>query len=121
MSGKKFSIKRTISSMKELMELEEEIRKNVQESSKAEYSYYKSIIDLMKQRYEAEKNYLDDLIAKKKELLDAEQDLHQYAKDIKKQTDSIASLQKQLAESAPTRVENKNSTHIESVTSCTYE
>jgi len=75
----------------------------------------------MKQRYEAEKNYLDDLIAKKKELLDAEQDLHQYAKDIKEQTDSIASLQKQLAESAPTRVENKNSTHIGSVTSCTYE
>lgn len=90
-------MKRTISSLKELNELEEDARKNVQESAKAKYSYYKGIIDLMRERYDAEKNYLDDLIAKKKELLDAEQDLHQYAKDIKEQTDNIASLQKQLA------------------------
>ena len=90
-------MKRTISSLKELKDLEDETRNSIQESSKAEYTYYKNIIDLMKERYEAERNYLDDLIEKKKELLEAEQDLHQYAKDIKEQTDSIASLQKQLA------------------------
>lgn len=90
-------MKRTISSLKELKNLEDETRNSIQESSKAEYTYYKNIIDLMKERYEAERNYLDDLIEKKKELLEAEQDLHQYAKDIKEQTDSIASLQKQLA------------------------
>ena len=90
-------MKRTISSLKELKDLEDETRNSIQESSKAEYTYYKNIIDLMKERYEAERDYLDDLIEKKKALLEAEQDLHQYAKDIKEQTDSIASLQKQLA------------------------
>lgn len=88
---------RTISSLKELSEEIESTRSSAQEQIKSEYSYYRQIVDIVKERYEAEQTCIDDLISKKKELLDAEQDLHAYAKDIREQTDNISSLQKQLA------------------------
>lgn len=88
---------RTISSLQELNDEIEHTRSATQEQIKSEYSYYQQIVDIVKQRYEAEQTYIDDLISRKKELLDAEQDLHAYAREIREQTDNISSLQKQLA------------------------
>lgn len=61
------------------------------------YDYESNIINLMKEKYQAESDWLKDLIDKKKEALDAEKDLYEYSKNIKQQTDNINSLRKQIA------------------------
>lgn len=56
-----------------------------------------AIKDLVKDGYDTFLNYLQKLIDKRKEALDAEQDLYEYEKNIREQTTEIGSYQKQLA------------------------
>ena len=48
----------------------------------------------MIKKYQSELDYLKELIEKKKAELDAEKDLHDYARSLKEQTDNISSLRK---------------------------
>ena len=61
------------------------------------FDYESKIVNLMKEKHQAEADWLKDLIDKKKEALNAEKDLHYYAKNLKQQTDNIDSLRKQIA------------------------
>lgn len=56
----------------------------------------KALIELGKQKYEAQKSYLQDIIDAKKEALNIEKDLYDYEKNIADKTKSVANLQKQI-------------------------
>ena len=51
----------------------------------------------MKEKYQAELDMLKELIDAKKEALDAEKDLHDYQKTLNEKTESISTIQKQIA------------------------
>lgn len=88
-----------------IKELQESYRSEIQST----YQYESKIVDLMKQKYQSELNYVKELIEQKKELLSAEQDLYQYSRDIKNQVDGINSIKKQLAAlQGDTSLENKS-------------
>lgn len=84
-------------SKEEALDKIKEFYASYREEIKKSYDYENSVIDLVKQKYEAESEYLSKLIDKKKELLDTEKDIHQYSKDIKKKTEDIDSLKKQIS------------------------
>lgn len=75
----------------------EELYAKYRDEINSTYTYESNIIDLMKEKYAAEIDYIKELIDQKKELLDAEKDLYEYSKNIKEQTDNIDSLRKQIA------------------------
>lgn len=88
-----------------IKELQADYRSEIQST----YQYESKIVDLMKQKYQSELNYVKELIDKKKEQLAAEQDLYQYSRDIKTQVDGINSIKKQLsALQGDTSIENKS-------------
>lgn len=74
----------------------EDYRSKVQEQINNEISGEQAIIDLMKQKYEAQKSYLQDIINAKKEALDIEKDLYDYERNIADKTKNVANLQKQI-------------------------
>lgn len=67
-----------------------------QEAISTEKSAEESIVDLMKEKYEAQKDYLQDIIDAKKESLQIEKDLYDYSKNIANKTKNVATLQKQI-------------------------
>ena len=84
-------------SLEDLQEKINDYSKKTQESVKEEYDLKTKIYDLMKERYQAEMNYLKDLIDAKKESLSAQKDLHDYNRTLQEKTNSISTLQKQIA------------------------
>jgi len=61
------------------------------------YNLESEIVDLMKEKYQAELEMVQQLINDKKEALQAEKDLYSYQKSIKEKTTNINTLQRQLA------------------------
>lgn len=60
------------------------------------YDNMTKIADLEKERLESYKEYIQELINKRKELLQAEKDAYDYEKNIAQKTQTIATLQKQI-------------------------
>ena len=63
---------------------------------KNEYEIRQSIIDQMKQAYQAEMDHLQDLINKRKDLLQTEKDAYNYKQTIEEKTKNISSISKQM-------------------------
>lgn len=61
-----------------------------------ELDIQQKLIDMMKEKYQAELDYLKDIIDKRKELLDTEKEAYEYQKSIEEKTKNIGSLTKQL-------------------------
>lgn len=61
------------------------------------YRLESEISDLMKEKYQAELDMLEELINAKKEALNAEKDLHDYQRTLNEKTESISTIQKQIA------------------------
>lgn len=61
-----------------------------------ELDIQQKLIDMMKEKYQAELDYLKDIIDKRKELLDTEKEAYDYQKSIEEKTKNIGSLAKQL-------------------------
>lgn len=74
-----------------------EARAKEQEWVKERYDNATAIHDMMEELYRTELDYLKELIDAKKEALDAEKDLHDYQRTISEKTESIATIQKQIA------------------------
>lgn len=99
---KKASIKEIKSAGFEFESLEDaekaldDYRQKWQDAISTEKSAEEAIIDLMKEKYEAQKDYLQDIIDYKKESLEIEKDLYSYQKNIASKTKNVATLQKQM-------------------------
>ena len=101
-------MERQFDSIYEAQDRIKELQATYRSEIQSTYQYESKIVDLMKQKYQSELNYVKELIEQKKELLSAEQDLYQYSRDIKTQVDGINSIKKQLASlQGDTSVENK--------------
>lgn len=81
----------------ELIARRETLIDQQREMIKGAKSEKEAIRDLVKNSYDTFLNYLQMLIDKRKEALEAEQDLFEYEKNIREQTKQIASYQKQLS------------------------
>lgn len=68
----------------------------VQDDISNRISAEENIINLMKERYNAELSYIQKLIDDRKQQLSDEKDLHDYQKSIQEKVDNISLLQKQL-------------------------
>lgn len=68
-----------------------------QEWVKTEFDAEQKIIDLMKEKYQAQLDYMKEIIDAKKEVLSYEKDLYDYERNIADKTKNIATLEKQLA------------------------
>lgn len=68
-----------------------------QEWAKNEFDAEQKIIDLVKEYYQVQLDYMKEIIDAKKEALDYEKDLYDYQQNIADKTKSIATLEKQLA------------------------
>lgn len=90
-------VKREYASIDEMKEKLQDMYASYREEVRHTYDYESKIIGLMKEKYQAQADWLKDLIDKKKEALQAEKDLYEYSKTIKQQTESIDSLRKQIA------------------------
>ena len=84
-------------SLNDLEKKIDEFSTKTQEDIKEEYDLKTRIYDLMKERYQAELDYLKELIDAKKEALNAEKDLHDYQKTLNEKTENISTIQKQIA------------------------
>ncbi len=83
-----------------LEDLQKEIDKTYttwQNDIKETYSVESEIADLMKEKYQAELDMLQELINAKKEALQSEKDLHDYQQSINEKTKDITTIQKQIA------------------------
>lgn len=83
-----------------LEDLQKEIDKTYttwQNDIKETYSVESEIADLMKEKYQAELDMLQELINAKKEALQSEKDLHDYQKTLNEKTKDITTIQKQIA------------------------
>lgn len=79
---------------------------------KSEHGIRQNIIDLMRQKYQVELDYLQDIINKRKELLQAEKDAYDYQRSIEEKTKNVAVIAKQMtalggddSEAAKTRIQ----------------
>lgn len=72
------------------------LRSEVQSYINMQINGEKELIELGKQKYEAQKSYLQDIINAKKDMLNIEKDIFSYERDITDKTKSVANLQKQL-------------------------
>ncbi len=77
-----------------------------------EYDLQQQIIDMMKDKYKADLDHLQDIINKRKELLQTEKDSYDFQKNIEEKTKNIAVITKQLtaltgddSEEAKTRIQ----------------
>lgn len=87
----------TFNSIDDLEEKLKETYDKWQGDIKETYSLESNISDLMKEKYQAELDMLQDLIDAKKDALKAEKDLHDYQRDIQKKTKDINTIQMQIA------------------------
>lgn len=71
-------------------------RQNWQDAIKEEKQAEEEIINLMKEKYEAEKDYLQDIVDARKESLNLEKDLYDYERNIAEKTKNVATLQKRI-------------------------
>ena len=81
----------------EYLERRKSLISEQQDAIKGYYSEIDAIETLVKEGYDSQKNALSDLIDKYKKALSAEKDLHDYEKNVKKQTDNISSIKKRIA------------------------
>lgn len=72
------------------------LRSEVQSYINMQINGEKELIELGKQKYEAQKSYLQDIIDAKKNMLNIEKDIFSYERDIADKTKSVANLQKQI-------------------------
>ena len=80
----------------DLINRKQELIKAQQDAINAANSEKNAIKDLISEGFDAELSSLQDLIDKYGDALDSQQDLYTYQKNVKDQTDNIASLQKQI-------------------------
>lgn len=74
-----------------------ELIQKQQEWVKTEYDAEQGIIDKMKEYYQAQLDYMKNIIEAKKKALNIEKDLYDYQKNIAEKTKNIALLEKQAA------------------------
>lgn len=72
------------------------LRDSVQSFINMQVEGEKRLIELGKQKYEAQKNYLNDIINAKKNALSIEKDLYDYERSIAEKTQTVANIQKQI-------------------------
>ena len=72
------------------------LRNSVQSFINMQIEGEKRLIELGKQKYEAQKNYLNDIINAKKNALSIEKDLYDYERSIAEKTQAVANIQKQI-------------------------
>lgn len=65
-------------------------------SKSAEFDIEQNLINLMKEKYNAELGYLQDIINKRKGLLQAEKDEYDYRRTIEEKTKNVSTIAKQL-------------------------
>lgn len=87
----------TFNSLDDLKAKLDETYTKWQDDIKETYSLEASIADVMKEKYQAELDMLKELIDAKEEALNAEKDLHDYQKTLNEKTESISTIQKQIA------------------------
>ena len=87
----------TFNSIDDLEEKLKETYDKWQGDIKETYSLESNISDLMKEKYQAELDMLQDLIDAKKDALKAEKDLHDYQNTIQQKTKDINTIQMQIA------------------------
>ena len=87
----------TFESAEQLREKIAELYSTWQSEIKDTYQAQSAVVDLMKEKYQAELAMYKDLVSSKKEALSAEKDLYEYQKKIAEKTKNIAQLEKQLA------------------------
>lgn len=89
--------KRDYDSVEQMDAAIQELYENWRESIKSTNEYESKIADMMKQKYQAELDALNELIDARKSALQSAKDLHDYQNSIKDSTKNIASIQKQIA------------------------
>lgn len=89
--------KREYDSVEQMDEAIHNLYSNWQDEIKAKNDYESKIIDMMKQKYQAELDAQKEVIDAKKKSLNAAKDLHDYEKSIQNSTQNISSIQKQIA------------------------
>lgn len=87
----------TFNSLDDLKAKLDETYTKWQDDIKETYRLETEINDLEKEKYQAELDMLEELINAKKEALNAEKDLHDYQKTLNEKTESISTIQKQIA------------------------
>lgn len=87
----------SFNSLDDLEDKINEVYATWQDDIKDTYRLETDIADLMKDKYQAELDWLQELIDAKKEALDAEKDLHDYQQSIQEKTKDISTIQKQIA------------------------
>ena len=75
----------------------DEVYTKWQEDIRETYSLESDIAGLMKEKYQAELDMLQELIDAKKEALQSEKDLHDYQKTLNEKTEGISTIRKQMA------------------------
>ena len=83
-------------SVDQLNEKIQEMYDTYQSDIKDTYALESSLIDQMKQKYEAQSNLMKELIEDKKDALKAEKDLHSYQRSLAEKTKSVNILQRQI-------------------------
>lgn len=89
--------KYTFNSIDDLEDKLKEMYAKWQSDIKETYRQQSAVVDMVKEQYKAQLAMVKDLIDEKKKALNAEKDLHNYKKSIQEKTNSIASIQKQIA------------------------
>lgn len=84
-------------SEEEIIAKNKEFQESIQSLIEGTAGLKDSIIDLCENALNTQLSSLNDLISKYKDALNAEEDLYQYQKKVKEQTETIASLMKQQA------------------------
>lgn len=90
-------MERQFDSIYEAQDRIKELQATYRSEIQSTYQYESKIVDLMKQKYQSELNYVKELIDQKTSLLDAEKSLYDYAQSIKQESENINSLRKQIA------------------------
>lgn len=87
----------TFNSLDDLQDRINEVYTTWQDDIKDTYSLESDISELMKEKYQAELDMLQELINSKKDALNAEKDLHDYQQSIQEKTKDINTIKKQIA------------------------
>lgn len=78
----------------DLLEREKELREAFQDTALAAKQQEQALIDLAEEGYNKMLDYMGELIDKQKEMLQSVQDVYDYEKNVRKQTEEIARLEK---------------------------
>ncbi len=87
----------TFNSIDDLQKKLSETYTKWQDDIKQTYSLESALADIVKEKYQAELDKLQELINARKEAMNAEKDLHDYQRTISQKTKDIATVRKQIA------------------------